>query len=88
MAGLVETCSHVASLLWAIAAGVERQESLTVTQKSAYWVRSPPIKAVPYYAPMAEVTFTGKKNRSSCTKGTSDHDTRIASVASPKMQIR
>ena len=38
MAGLGETCSHVVSLLWVIGMGVERRESLTVTQKSAYWV--------------------------------------------------
>jgi len=33
MAGLGETCSHVASLLWVIGVGVESRESLTVTQK-------------------------------------------------------
>ena len=38
MAGLGETSSHVASLRWAIAAGIEWRQSLTVTQKSAYWV--------------------------------------------------
>ena len=38
MAGLDETCSHVASLLLVIDVGVESRESLTVTQKSAYWV--------------------------------------------------
>ena len=33
MAGLGETCSHVASLLWVVAVGVEKKDSLTVTQK-------------------------------------------------------
>lgn len=37
-AGIGETCSHVASMLWVIGAGVESRDSLTVTQKSAYWV--------------------------------------------------
>ena len=47
MAGLGETCSHVASLLWTTATGVERRDSLTVTQKSAYWVMPPAIKQCP-----------------------------------------
>ena len=33
MAGLGETCSHVASLLWAVEAGVRMRDSMTVTQK-------------------------------------------------------
>ena len=88
MTGLGETCSHVASLLWAIAAGAERRESLTVTQKSAYWVMPPAIKKVPYVL-IAEITFTGKKRRSSCTKGNSHHNACAAlnrSIASPKKQ--
>ena len=44
MAGLGETCSHVASLLWATATGVEKRKLLTVTQKSAYWIMPPAIK--------------------------------------------
>ena len=90
MAGLGETCSHVASLLWAIAAGAERRESLTVTPKSAYWVMPPAIKKVPYVL-IAEITFTGKKRRSSCTKGNSDHNACAAlsrSIASPNKQSR
>ena len=47
MAGLRETWTHVASLLWVTAAGVEKRDSLTVTQKSAYWVMPPALKAVP-----------------------------------------
>ena len=68
MAGLGETCTHVASLLWATAAGVEKRDSLTVTQKSAYWVMSPAIKTVPY-APLSEITFVGKKRKSMCITG-------------------
>ena len=73
MAGLGETCTHVASLLWATAAGVERRESLTVTQKSAYWVIPPAIKTVPY-APLSEISFVGKKRKSVCITGTTAVD--------------
>ena len=38
MAGLGETCSHVASMLWAIESGVRLRDSMTVTQKTAYWL--------------------------------------------------
>jgi hypothetical protein len=48
MAGLGETCSHVGSLLWAIEAGVRIRESMTVTQKKAYWVIPPAVKEVQY----------------------------------------
>lgn len=37
IAGLAETFSHVAPLLWAITTWVKKRESLTVTQKSGYW---------------------------------------------------
>ena len=47
-AGIGETCSHVASLLWVISVGVENRNSLTVTQKSTYWVIPPAIRSVPY----------------------------------------
>ena len=48
MAGLGESCSHVASLLWAIEAGVKKRESLTVTDKLAYWVLPTAVKKIPY----------------------------------------
>ena len=38
MAGLGESCTHVASLLFAIKSGVCIRDSMTVTQKKAYWV--------------------------------------------------
>ena len=58
MAGLGETCSHVASLLWAVEAGVRMRESTTVTQKKAYWVLPPSVKEVPY-APLSHINFVG-----------------------------
>ena len=62
MAGLGETCSHVSSLLWVIAVGTEKRDSLTVTQKSAYWVMPPAVRSVTY-APVRNINFTGKKKK-------------------------
>jgi hypothetical protein len=73
IAGLGETCSHVASLLWAIAAGVDRRESLTVTQKSAYWVMPPAIKTV-QYAPIYNIDFHGKRRKNMSISVESDTD--------------
>lgn len=60
MAGLGESCSHVASLLWAIESGVRIRDSMTVTQKKAYWVIPNGVKEVPY-APVKNMDFVGKK---------------------------
>ena len=57
MAGLGESCSHVASLLWAIEAGSKRRDSLTVTEKKAYWVLPSAVKSVPY-EPIKNIKFT------------------------------
>ena len=45
MAGLGESCSYFASLLWAIEAGCKRRDYLTVTEKKAYWVLPPAVKS-------------------------------------------
>uniref|UniRef100_A0A1X7UDF9 Uncharacterized protein n=1 Tax=Amphimedon queenslandica TaxID=400682 RepID=A0A1X7UDF9_AMPQE len=58
MAGLGESCSHVASFLWAIEAGVQLRDSLTVTHK-AYRVLPNSKKDVPY-APVEQIKFQGK----------------------------
>lgn len=60
MAGLGETCSHVASLLFAIESGVRIRDSMTVTQKKAYWVMPNGVKEV-QYAPVKDINFVGKK---------------------------
>ena len=60
MAGLGETCSHVASLLFAIESGVRIRDSMTVTQKKAYWVMPNGVKEV-QYAPVRDINFLGKK---------------------------
>ncbi len=60
MAGLGESCSHVASLLWAIESGVRIRDSMTVTEKKSYWVLPAGVKEVPY-APVKSIDFVGKK---------------------------
>ena len=57
MAGLGESCSHVASLLWAIEAGCKRRDSLTVTDKKAYWVLPTSVKTV-RYARVKDINFS------------------------------
>ena len=49
--------------------GVEKRDSLTVTQKSAYLVMPPAIRPVSY-APVKEIDFIGKKNKAA--KGIND----------------
>lgn len=61
MAGLGESCSHVASVLWAIEAGVKKRESLTVTDKLAYWVLPTAVKNIPY-ARIKDIDFFKSTN--------------------------
>ena len=51
MAGLRETCTHVAALLFAIKANVWTREVKTVTQEKAYWM-------LPSYSPIANIDST------------------------------
>ena len=60
MAGLGETCCHVASLLFAIESGVRIRDSMTVTQKKEYWVMPNGVKEV-QYAPVRDINVLGKK---------------------------
>ena len=62
MAGMGESCSHVASLLWAIEAGVRLRGSMIVTQKTAYWASPPVVKDV-WYAKIHERSFQNKSSR-------------------------
>ena len=57
MAGLGESCSHVASLLWAVEAGVKQRDSLTVTDKKAYWVLPSAVKKFPF-SKISEIKFS------------------------------
>ena len=52
--GLGETCSHVGSLLFAIESGVRIRDSMTATQKKAYWVMPTGAKEH-QYAPVKDV---------------------------------
>ena len=47
-----------------IPVGVEKRDSLKVTQKSAYWVMPPGIQTVSY-APIKDTDFIGKKRKAS-----------------------
>ena len=60
MTGLGESCSYVASLLWAIEAGVKQRQSLTVTEKPAYWVLPPPVKSITYVR-VKDINFLKKR---------------------------
>lgn len=70
MAGLGESCSHVASLLWAIEAGCKRRDSLTVTDKKAYWVLPTSVKTVPY-ARVKDINFSKTPSSTSTVKPSS-----------------
>ena len=59
VAGLGESCSYVASLVWEIEAGVRLRNSMMVTQKRAYWVMPSSVKDVPY-APLKDILFVAK----------------------------
>lgn len=85
-AGLGETCSHVSSLLWVVATGVEKRDSLTVTQKSAYWVMPPAIRSVPL-APLKEIDFIGKKRKSSSALQSASHSGSTVTAKQRKLVV-
>jgi len=57
MAGLGETCTHVASLLFCVEAVVKLRESRTVTEVAAYWKLPQSFNHVSY-AQLNEIDFT------------------------------
>ncbi len=59
MAGQGESCTHIASVLFAIESGVHIRDSITVTPKKAYWVMPTGVKEV-NYAPVKDIVFCGK----------------------------
>lgn len=83
MAGLGESCSHVASLLWAIEAGVKQRKSLTVTEKPAYWVLPPPVKSITY-ARVKDINFFKKPQDCQNSKCDSEEDTSLSTSTSSK----
>jgi hypothetical protein len=62
MAGLGESCSHVASLLWAVEAGARKRNALTVTEKKAYWVLPSAVKTIPY-AEVKDINFKNSEKQ-------------------------
>ncbi len=71
MAGLGESCSHVGSLLWAIEASVRMRDSMTVTQKKAYWVTPSGVKEVKC-SKIKDMKFQGRKRAQKEMKCQSD----------------
>lgn len=83
MAGLGETCSHVASTLWAVEAGVRLRDLMTVTQKKAYWVIPNKVKDVPY-SPVLDIHFIGKKKSETIMSSPSSPSPSLSSsISSP-----
>lgn len=82
MAGLGETCSHVSALLWAVESGIRLRESMTVTQKKAYWIIPNNVKEVPY-APVKQIKFIGKKKSRSMSLSPSVSPSHSTSSHSP-----
>ena len=88
MAGMGETCSHIASLLWVIASGVQQGDSLTCTEKSAYWNMPSAVRSVPY-SEVRDISFTGKTQKqhhaaaASCSSSTCDETTSTSTPAPP-----
>ena len=52
----------MASLLWVVASGVQHRDSLTITDKSAYWVMPGGVAKVPF-AEIQDISFVGKKKK-------------------------
>ena len=61
MAGLGETCTHVAAMLFAIEYNIRQREKKTVTQEKAYWL-VPSVREAPY-AEASDIDFTSAKSK-------------------------
>ena len=62
MAGLGESCTHVAALLFAIEASIRIRESKTCTEKKAYWMLPSSLDKVSY-SPVSEIDFTAPQSK-------------------------
>ncbi|XP_072047343.1 uncharacterized protein [Amphiura filiformis] len=83
MAGLGETCTHVASLLFAIEYYIRKKEKATVTEEKAYWL-VPSVKKVPY-AEVVNIDFTSAKTKKKIMD--SDKPTERSQVATTPKQM-
>ena len=70
MAGLGETCSHLASIMFFIEAAVRLRDKQTVTQEAAYW-KLPSVKRQVEYAPIKQIKVLHHQIASSNRKGKS-----------------
>ena len=61
MAGLGETCSHLASIMFFVEAAVRLRDKQTVTQEAAYW-KLPSVKKQVEYAPIKLIKFTSSRH--------------------------
>ena len=61
MAGLRESCSHFAAVMFLIEASVRIREKKTVTQEPAYWLLPTPVKTIEY-KPISKIDFTSSKS--------------------------
>ena len=81
MAGLGETCTHVAALLFAIEATVKVRDSKTVTEEKAYWLLPAGVSGATYRE-VSDIDFTSAKTKKKLL------DTSIASCSSPPTPAR
>ena len=61
MAGLGETCSHLAAMMFFVEAAVRLKDKKTVTQEAAYW-KLPSVKKQIEYAPIKDIDFISSRH--------------------------
>ena len=83
MAGLGESCTHVAALPFAIEAAVRIRETKTVTAEKAYWVLPSSLDKVPY-SPVSDIDFTSPQTK----KKTIDKDIDQGAKTQAKRPIK
>ncbi|XP_076034152.1 uncharacterized protein LOC143020978 [Oratosquilla oratoria] len=62
MAGLGESCTHVAALLFSVGATIKLRDSRTVTQSKSYWLLTGSLKGVSYKQ-CKDINFTSAKKK-------------------------
>ena len=89
MAGLGETCTHVAAMLFAIEYNIRQREKKTVTQEKAYWL-VPSVREAPY-AEASDIDFTSakskKKKMDSGTSSSPFQESRKPTRSIPEQQM-
>ena len=86
MAGLGETCFHLASIMFFVEATVHLRDKLSATQEAAYW-KLPSTKKQTEYAPSKDIYFTSPHQLkrefedSIASNSTSNHTRCLSRVA-------